>query len=648
MLLNRKSAAGFVTVMLLLLVLCISGGCGGSSSDSSDNGSRKLSRIGTVHVSYVEALRDSNIELPEYSAEEMKALGRVIIAKVASLTDEQKTAIKEMFNTAGSKRTVALFRPSSSDIDSVRELLGTQETAILQSENLTDVTSADLIFYTICKDASGDIYTQAVVAYGLDAQFPSSDDLDDLTSSEDIDIVEDAEELGETMTSADKVIENKKLNAKLFAEFIKLKRNTDSSAYVQAEPVTPMQKLAAWVKGLTAPDAACADGSVQELADFAQTYQGKIHSTFTNLPGLYIKVNVFLTSVHHFENTGSTTGGKDVYIITQECNFNGAMTGDAAHRHWLENGSYTSAVAKANKEKKKYYPNGAQCDEFYISEYQLESSISGVDDDNITASHVSPQNQVGQKEVSVSSGWSIGAGVEAGVTHKKNETETNVGVSLNYGYTYGKTTSYTTNDIDTILDHTDTNLHWLYRVNEYPKRKSSSEGLRNLTDPADLTIKSYEPWQQFVWIIDTSKRGSYSSYHVKARVNVQGCYSRHSGSRNPQYYTITNLPAEGNITLVKPPLFTLDKDDVEFTSESGVDDKIEVNSQGPWTFVQDEASKSWLTVYKPSSNKTLRMSTQEANATGAYREAKITLKRTNGSTVLDTRTVYVTQSPNAN
>jgi len=458
-------------------------------------------------------------------------------------------------------------------------------------------------------------------------------------------IADDGEKTAETdkPTKEERIAKAKYNSLKNYIKWTREKKQTKEQALVQAgciKPRTRFEKFMAWAKDILASNGiAFAEDEKVNLFDVAQSYSGTVSSFYENLPGFNMCVNTYIVGMHQF--VGSTDDeGNDIYYVTEKCIFTNALE-SYYNNHWYEHGSYYSHIAEANNDSAKFYPNGAECDEGYVGGYTVETKLNG--NCKVVGHWSQPDTYNNVTSKSVSHGWNIGGSGDVGVEAGK-DTTLSVGLALSGGYECSESEEYQTLDVDaTEYDYTPTKLGKItikHTVNKIPERGSP---WRTLTYPADLAKSTYNPMQTFVWQMATNDRSKYADagFNIDVDASVCGAYSHNSGSRNPEYYTMTaNL--SGDILIPMPPRFCLDKDIVNFDDGEKKTDHIVIYSQGKWEIVDKDSVPSWIVL--TGENKEQLTIEVKPNKTGKTREAYVTVRRVGGTESFDERVIYITQS----
>ncbi|MDO5116215.1 MAG: BACON domain-containing carbohydrate-binding protein [Synergistaceae bacterium] len=389
------------------------------------------------------------------------------------------------------------------------------------------------------------------------------------------------------------------------------------------------------------------------ILNYAKNYCGSSNEKWDEVPGVSLTVNSYIVSAHHFSDTTNLYGGNDVYIITQKCILNGKST---ERKHSYEHGYYTSRVREIVQHWRNYtYPvNGAEVDEFFMWSYFVRSWLPIGEMKSLTLHDIQPQAVNRVTRHSFTHGWHIGGEIKASTeVSSSGEGKDTTGVAINAGYNTSNTESYDTQDFETKLEQLgDINrFQWVYSATRVPERGSP---WTTLTHPVELSISTYSPVHTWVWQIQTSARGSYNSrFLLDPIVEVGGVYSRNSGSQSADAIKVgpekdgKKLYRYTNISLPKPPLFALNKDNA-IINKNGNDVQIVIFSQGDWEW-ETNGLPAWLRLSKSHSDNnnswTLLLSA-DANDSGEIRQANITVYRKNGNGKLDKRTITITQSRN--
>ena len=444
------------------------------------------------------------------------------------------------------------------------------------------------------------------------------------------------------LTDEEKTALSKKTAIKLFVKWMRSDRIKALQLAAQPKPQTLFEKFVAFAKGLFMHEGiAFADDEKVNLFEVAKAYTGQVCKVFDNLPGFSTCVNTYVYAVHEFKDTDNVDGGNDLYYITQYCTFTNDLEKTYYKDHWYEHSDYYSHIAECNGASARYWPNGAECDEGYVSKYVVSVQLDNNSPYFVTCHDAQPQTTNRVTQMSVSHGWNIGGGFEGGTESDAPK----IAVSLSGGYESSESETYETSDVENRLyekSSTNGNIREEYIVTRCPERDST---WTKLTYPCEIATSTYSPVQKFIWQMPTAKRSEYKSYSITAKADISGAYSKYSGSQNPQYYTMT-ASVKGDIYFVYPPRFCLNKDTINFDESTARTDYITVYSQGAWQWNESECP-DWLEVTWSSTNKQLTI-VADPNTSGKTRTFVMQLQRTGGTEDFDSRTITITQSKNSN
>jgi len=442
------------------------------------------------------------------------------------------------------------------------------------------------------------------------------DDMETVIEVTDIPVTDEEKKAAGELTDTEKVAQTRKIDIAGFSKWLLDDRSNTQFSYVTAQESN--------------------DSQVPDLFDVAWKKIGTVGTSYAKLPGLNISTTTTIASAHHFEGN-TADGGNDFYYVKQNCVMNnGISTSDK--RHWYQSWSYdpVKLIKVFENRDEWYWVGGAECDEFFLSHYDITSELEGsLSYPNVNCIKAKPEAYNKVTTTTVTHEHSVGAEGHAGTSGG----EADIGLSLNYGYKSTKSESYQTYDIENTLNNSHNRISWNYHSTKIPHRDSP---LWTLSYPAALTTSTFQPVQYYIWQIPTSQRSAYNNMKNTVSVTVEGAYSRNSGSRQERHNTGI-VSASGSIELPKPPLFCLSKSTINFDEKTAKTDYVVVYSQGSWDWDKSTVP-NWLSLAYTPNNSQLTVVAQP-NDTGAIRTATINVQRGDGSQPWDKRTITVTQSP---
>jgi len=187
----RKKSVAVILCGLLMLALLASGGCLGDSGTSDTAKDKTLLATGEISKEDMETFKEKGVTVENYSKEGLYKSRRVLIPKLADLSEEQATDIKAMFDEDGNA-SVTLYEPDAEKIKKLKKLLDVENFAGLQEEGLTkdkdgnEDPDTQIVVYSVGKDSRGNILTHAQLKHGFHSRYHVLQ-RDDSIRKEDVD-----------------------------------------------------------------------------------------------------------------------------------------------------------------------------------------------------------------------------------------------------------------------------------------------------------------------------------------------------------------------------------------------------------------------------------------------------------------------------
>jgi hypothetical protein len=233
------------------------------------------------------------------------------------------------------------------------------------------------------------------------------------------------------------------------------------------------------------------DNAKSEAADAATTNDlTQLASAFVNQSnfsywGNRYQITHFVYSCHSFAT------GDDWFYVQQQCVFYGG-------------GAYGEKTVSYNQETKGWY----------MDNIELDSCMNGYDYNSTAVGMIQSSPETANKETSVTSGVEFTIGGEVGVAKDGPSAKISGGVTISNS----RTVSVKDCEVINSSNDRDNNAHWNYKFN---RCDSVTYFLyAGVTDPPSLSIKTFQPVNQWIWRMKPTLRNNNVPMHVKLDVTL--------------------------------------------------------------------------------------------------------------------------------
>jgi hypothetical protein len=607
-------------VITLFLFALFAGGCGGSKTtgeipmtpETPSVTTRKVAVLGEPSEELRQFLTSDGIQVETFDENNPTAYPTVVItreklAELVATADSIETddIIRAIFDSDTDKvGHILLFRPDNADIGKLGELLG-------ESFGMEAVDGVPLLYYALDKDED-DGFVRVM------AQLDSS-------GFEDILVVSGDGGEGSGLDGTDETVDETPVGGLSRDGLI----NWLDSGYEN--------------KGRKSVSRGADDDRVN-LVNFGKSYRATfLFYPWDQVGGVdganrkSIQTNVFVTSVHQFDDLNNAEGGRDWYYVKEDNLFDGS---DGYHK------GYQGAGYRCKLNGTWYPINGAEVVDQFFKEIEVNHylSLNGSSTDDIVFTEAQPQAVNNESTRTLNTQWGMGVGVSGafeggGEGGGKGKAEAN----LSFNVSFSDSTSFKTHDVGVKMKYSASAKEpgWVYNY----KMPVRSQPIYRLTDPAELSHSIYSPKQSWIWGIPTKQR-NIDSFRMTAKAVRAAVLLTMSGSLPMTEITKTSNnydnPPGITVKLPQPPLLALEETNFVFGRQESTK-KTRIGSQGEWEVKikkDDGDDNTWLTYTKTSDRIDIGVT---ANDTGQNRTAEVVIKRIGGTDSTDTVPITVTQ-----